>query len=444
MSIRRSSRSDGSTIGTAEADAATVDGRLQRRSCGITILVILAGLNALAPVSMDMYLPAMPSVASSLASPGILVQLTLTVCLIGMALGQLVAGPMSDRCGRRRPLLLGMALYTVATAACALATDIRLLLACRLLQGLAGAAGIVIARAVVRDLYEDDEMIRVFSTLLLISGVAPVIGPVAGAQILRVTDWRGIFGFLAVLGFLLILAVLRLLPETLPADRRHSGGIGDSLRTMGRLLGDRAFAGHLLVGGMAFTAFFTYLSASPFVIQTLYGASPQTFGLVFGLNSLGLISAGQLNARLLSRRFNPGTVIAAGLALLVLSASTLVLTATMTPHTGLSTFTAATFILMSAVGILLPVTNSQALARTPHAAGSASALLGASSFLIGAAVSPLAAIAGERTALPMAAVQAGCTLTATVGFVTLCRPRSPSTVRRFRSSKRAVPTRSRW
>ncbi|MGW7607913.1 multidrug effflux MFS transporter [Streptomyces sp. NPDC054766] len=391
---------------------------------GLLVTLVLGGLTATPPLAMDMYLPSLPEVTGSLHAPAATVQLTLTACLAGMALGQLVVGPMSDRWGRRRPLLAGLAVYVVATVLCALAPGIGLLVAFRLVQGLAGAAGIVIARAVVRDLYDGVAMARFFSTLMLISGVAPVVAPLIGGQILRVTDWRGVFVVLTAVGIALTAVVWAKLPETLQPADRHGGGVGEALRAMRGLLADRVFAGYMLAGGFTFAALFAYISASPFVIQDLYGASPQTFSLLFGVNSVGLVIAGQINGKLLVGRVALEKVLAVGLALVALAATALLLMSTgLLGPVGLAPVAAALFVLMSAMGLALPNTQALALMRVRHAAGSASALLGTTSFLIGAVASPLVGIAGEHTAVPMAVVQLAAALVAVACFVGLCRPR---------------------
>ncbi|MFI5826079.1 multidrug effflux MFS transporter [Streptomyces sp. NPDC051578] len=393
------------------------------RRTGLLVTFILGGLTALPPLSMDMYLPALPQVTSALHSPAATVQLTLTSCLAGMALGQLVIGPMSDKWGRRRPLLTGMIVYVLATAVCALAPTTGLLVGFRLVQGLAGAAAIVIARAVVRDLYDGVEMARFFSTLMLISGAAPIIAPLIGGQVLRLADWRGVFVVLTGVGAALTLVVWRALGETLPPERRHTGGVGAALRTMRGLLGDRVFAGYTLAGGFAFAVLFSYISASPFVVQEIYGASPQQFSLLFGLNSVGLITVGQINGKLLVGRVSLDKVLACGLAVVTVDAVALLLMAGGAfGEVGLAPMAAGLFVLMSAMGVLMPNTNAQALMRTPHAAGSASALLGTSSFLVGAVASPLVGIAGEDTAVPMALVQLVCALLSAACFLGLCRP----------------------
>ncbi|MEU8442044.1 multidrug effflux MFS transporter [Streptomyces microflavus] len=393
------------------------------RRTGFLVTMVLGGLTALPPLSMDMYLPALPAVTDSLSAPAATIQLTLTACLAGMALGQLVVGPMSDRWGRRRPLLLGMVVYVIATAICALAPSAELLIGFRLLQGLAGAAGIVIARAVVRDLYDGVEMARFFSTLMLISGVAPIIAPLIGGQVMRFTDWRGIFVVLTGIGIVLTLVVWKWLHETLEPGSRHTGGVGEALRTMRGLLADRVFTGYMVTGGLAFAVLFAYISASPFVVQEIYGASPQTFSLLFGLNSIGLIAVGQINGKLLVGRISLDKVLGFGLAVIVLAAVALLLMTTgVFGEVGLVPVAAGLFALMSAMGVAMPNTNAQALMRTKHAAGSASALLGTSSFLIGAIASPLVGIAGEDTAVPMAVVQVVCAVAAVGCFLGLCRP----------------------
>ncbi|MEU9378693.1 Bcr/CflA family multidrug efflux MFS transporter [Streptomyces sp. NPDC048255] len=406
----------------ATAPPATAPLAAARRT-GLLVIFMLGGLTALPPLSMDMYLPALPEVTTALNSPAATVQLTLTACLAGMALGQLLIGPMSDKWGRRRPLLIGMVVYVLATAICAFAPTAELLIGFRLLQGLAGAAAIVIARAVVRDLYDGVEMARFFSTLMLVSGVAPIIAPLIGGQVLRFSDWRGVFVVLTGVGALLTLLVWRRLDETLPPARRQTGGVGAALHTMRGLLGDRVFTGYTLAGGFAFAVLFAYISASPFVIQEIYGASPQAFSLLFGLNSVGLIAAGQINGKLLVGRVSMDKVLAAGLAVAGAASVALLLMSTgVFGKAGLFPVAAALFVLMSSMGVILPNTNAQALMRTPHAAGSASALIGTTSFLVGAIASPLVGIAGEDTAVPMAVVQVVCSVLAAACFLGLCRP----------------------
>ncbi|MFF9104612.1 multidrug effflux MFS transporter [Streptomyces rubrogriseus] len=392
------------------------------RRISLLVTLILGSLTATPPLAMDMYLPALPEVTRNLGAPAATVQLTLTACLAGMALGQIVVGPMSDKWGRRRPLLAGLAVYVVATALCAVAPNVELLVAFRLVQGLAGAAGIVIARAVVRDLYDGVAMARFFSTLMLISGVAPVVAPLIGGQILRVTDWRGVFVVLVVVGVVLGVVVWARLPETLPVEERHAGGVGDTLRAMRGLLADRAFTGYMLAGGFAFASLFAYVAASPFVMQEIYGASAQTFSLLFGLNSIGLVVVGQINGKILVGRVRLDRVLGLGLVVVIAAATVLLLMSLgVFGEVGLGPVAAALFVLMSAMGLSLPNTQALALMRVKKSAGSASALLGTSSFLIGAVASPLVGIAGEDTAVPMAVVQLAAAVVALGFLVTMCR-----------------------
>ncbi|MGV9285530.1 multidrug effflux MFS transporter [Streptomyces sp. NPDC003730] len=394
------------------------------RRTGLLVTLILGSLTATPPLAMDMYLPALPEVTRSLGAPAATVQLTLTACLAGMALGQIVVGPMSDKWGRRRPLLAGLAVYVVATALCAFAPTVEVLVAFRLVQGLAGAAGIVISRAVVRDLYDGVAMARFFSTLMLISGVAPVVAPLIGGQILRFTDWRGVFVVLVVVGVALGALVWARLPETLPVEERHAGGVGDTLRAMRGLLADRPFTGYMFAGGFAFASLFAYVAASPFVVQEIYGASPQTFSLLFGLNSIGLVVVGQINGKVLVGRVRLDRVLALGLVVVMAAATALLLMSLgVFGEVGLAPVAVALFVLMSAMGISLPNTQALALMRVKQSAGSASALLGTSSFLIGAVASPLVGIAGEDTAVPMAVVQLVAAVVALGFLVTMCRGR---------------------
>ncbi|MFI5661600.1 multidrug effflux MFS transporter [Streptomyces sp. NPDC051684] len=430
--MKDSGCSTGSTTGedaTGEVRGATptpIPKAVAGAGAGLLLTFILGGLTAVPPLSMDMYLPALPEVTDVLHTSAATAQLTLTACLTGMALGQLVVGPMSDKWGRRSPLIVSLLIYIVATAICAFAPNASLLIAFRLMQGLAGSAGIVIARAVVRDLYDGVAMARFFSSLMLISGIAPIVAPLIGGQVLRFTDWRGVFVVLTGIGIALTAVVWKFLPETLAPERRHGGGTLEALRTMRGLLADRVFLGYTLVGGFAFAALFAYVSASPFVIQEIYGASPQTFSLLFGLNSIGLIAVGQLNGKVLVGRVDLDKVLGIGLTLVVLAAAFLLLAAGGvfgTPEElGLAPIAAGLFVLMSCMALTTPNTNALALMRTPHAAGSASALLGTASFLIGAIASPLVGIAGEHTAVPMALVQLVSALVAALAFVTLCRP----------------------
>ncbi|MEV5829484.1 multidrug effflux MFS transporter [Spirillospora sp. NPDC052242] len=364
------------------------------------LIAVLGALTAIAPLSTDLYLPALPEVADDLATGAVPTQLTLTACLVGLALGQAVAGPLSDALGRRRPLLAGMAIYTIASLLCAVAPTVGTLIGARFVQGAAGAAGIVIARAIVRDLYDGVAAARFFSMLMLISGIAPIMAPVAGGQLLRLVPWPGVFAVLSGVGVLLFLAALLGLRETLPAGERQTGGVRATLRTFRALLTDRPFVGYVLTVGLSFAAMFVYISGSPFVLQDVYGMSPQGFSIAFGVNSVGIVAAGQVGGRL-AGRVPLGRLLAIGLGIVVAGAALLLLA--VAAGLGAAWALPGMFLVASGQGLVLP--NATALAlwgRAPRIAGSASALLGVGQFTLGGAAGPLAGIGGEDTAVPMA------------------------------------------
>jgi DHA1 family bicyclomycin/chloramphenicol resistance-like MFS transporter len=369
-----------------------------------------------------MYLPALPAIARDLAASESVVQLTLTACLIGLALGQIVAGPLSDSLGRRRPLLIGVAGYVIVSLLCAIAPSAWILVVLRLIQGLTGAAGIVIARAIVRDLYSGSAAARYFSRLILVMGLAPILAPVLGAQVLRISTWRGIFLVLTIVTALLWLGAALALPETLPASRRSAGSLAGTLNIFGQLIRDTPFIGYAVAGGLAFGAMFAYIAGSPFVLQGIFHVSPQTFSLIFGMNALGFVLASQINGSLVSRirpaRLLTGGLVAnatAGLALLFVVVSGFGLLAVLLPL----------FLLASSVGFIIPNAIALALSRRPDAAGTGSALLGVIQSGVAALGAPIVGIAGTGTALPMAGVIAVSGLGAITAFA-LTSGRAPS------------------
>jgi MFS transporter, DHA1 family, multidrug resistance protein len=363
------------------------------------VVLILGALSAFGPLSIDMYLPGLPELGRSLDAPAWAVQLTLTACLAGLALGQIVAGPLSDRFGRRGPLLVGVAAYAVASALCALAPSVEVLVVLRFAQGIAGAAGIVIARAIVRDMHSGVAAARFFSLLMLVNGLAPILAPVIGGQVLAVTSWRGVFVVLTAIGVLLFAATATGLDETLAPDKRHPGGVGETLRTFGRLLADRTFLGHALACGLAFGAMFAYISGSPFVLQDIYGASPQLFSVMFACNALGLVAASQANRALLLR-FEPLQILRTALAVQALGGVALLFV--VASGGGVWGIVALLFVVVASLGLVFPNATALALADHPRVAGSASGLLGVLQFIVGAAAAPLVGVAGTATALPMA------------------------------------------
>lgn len=386
---------------------------------GVRRVLILGALSTFGPLSIDMYLPALPALGRDLGAGASAAQLTLSACLLGLALGQIIAGPISDALGRRRPLLIGVAAYALASLLCAVAPSVPALVALRFIQGLAGAAGIVIARAVVRDLYSGVAVARFFSTLTIVSGLAPILAPILGGQVLRLTSWHGVFVTLAAAGVLLFLAAALGLRETLPPAIRHAGGIRATLATFRALLADRAFVGYALACGLAFAAMFAYISGSPFALQTIYGVSPQLFSAIFATNALGLMAAGQVNGRLVGR-VPPQRMLAAGLTATAVGGLSL-LAVILIGGIGLTGVLPALFVVVASMGFVLPNATALALAGHPRAAGSASALLGVLQFAVGAAVAPLVGIAGSASALPMAAAMAALGLSALAVFVTFAR-----------------------
>jgi len=386
-----------------------------RPTAGLALL--LGGLSTFGPLSMDMYLPGLPQLGRDLGASASATQLTLTACLAGLALGQLVAGPLSDRLGRRRPLLAGVALYAVASLLCAFAPSVGVLIVLRLIQGAAGAAGIVISRAVVRDLHSGDAAARLFSSLTLVNGVAPILAPVVGAQLLHVTDWRGIFVVLAALGGALWVAAALGLRESLPLEQRHGGGLGGVGRALHLLARDRAFAGYALCSGFVMGAMFAYIAGSPFVLQEIHGLSPQAYSAVFATNGLGIMAASFASGRLIGR-LRPVRLLEAGVAIAACGAAVLFGAVVLDASVGFVLL--GLFLIVAPVGLVGPNATALALADHPTIAGSASALLGVAQFLIGALAAPLVGVAGGDSALPMA-LTAAAMVAAAAGSLALAR-----------------------
>jgi len=384
-------------------------------SARIRLVLILGALSAMGPLSIDFYLPGLPELSDDLDASATQAQLTLTACLAGLAVGQLLAGPLSDRLGRRRPLLVGLACYAAASLACALSPSIYALVLLRLVQGFAGAGAIVIARAIVRDLRSGAAAARLYSVLMLVTGLAPMLAPILGGQLLQVMSWRGLFVGLAAAGVLLLLGSISWLAETLPPAMRHAGGWRETTRVFHRLARDRVFVGYALVLGLSFGEMFAYIAGSPFVVEDVYGVSPQLFAVVFGVNALGIVACSQLNG-LLVGRVGPTRLLASGLAVGAVGGVTLLAVA-LAGGIGLAGILPCLFAIVSSIGLVIP--NATALALTgydPHVAGSASALLGVLQFGFGAAVAPLVGAAGVESAVPMAVVMATLGLCACGAF----------------------------
>ena len=382
-------------------------------------VVVLGLLTMFGPLSLDLYLPALPQLADDLNASPSAAQLSITACLVGLAFGQLVAGPMSDRLGRKRPLIIGLLAYVLASVACAFAPSATILAILRLVQGLAGAAGIVISRAIARDLYSGRALMIFFSRLILVAGLAPVIAPILGGQLSRIMSWRGIFGVLAGFGAVLLLAGWLGLKETLPPERRIVGGLSRTLHGYNTLLHDRFFVGCALSSGLAGATLFAYISGSTFVLQRIYGMSPQGFSLVFGCISLGLVAAAQGGARL-ALVWPLTRVLGVGLAINLLGATGLLVT--VISGLPLGVLLAALVVMVGAVGLIFPTANALAMADYPDLAGTASSLQGLSQFVFGAVAAPLVGIAGEHTALPLGVVTTAASACAMTSFVSLVLP----------------------
>src|SRR4051794_20402412 len=288
-------------------------GDLLRPRERLRLVLVLGFLTAIGPLTIDMYLPSLPTITAQLHASAAAVQLTLTGTLAGLALGQLLVGPLSDAVGRRAPLLAGVAVHILASILCVMAPNLAVLGTLRVLQGLGAAAASVVAMAIVRDLFTGLAAAKLFSRLMLVVGAAPILAPTLGGLVLRWTSWRGVFVVLALFGIAIITVAALFLPETLPARLRRNGGVVGTVRDYGRLFGDRPFVGLILVAGLSMAALFAYVAGSSFVFQEEYGLSQQQFGLVFGAGAVGLITATQLNVRLL-RRWTPSQILVTALA----------------------------------------------------------------------------------------------------------------------------------
>ncbi|WP_246065713.1 multidrug effflux MFS transporter [Geodermatophilus aquaeductus] len=379
----------------------------------------LGAFVALGPLTVDMYLPALPTIADDLRTSSATVQLTLTGTLVGLALGQLVLGPLSDALGRKRPLLAGTALHVVASLLVLVAPSIAVLGLLRFLQGVGTAAGAVIALAVVRDLFEGRAAATMLSRLFLVLGAAPVLAPTVGGEVLRITSWRGVFLLLALYGLLLLVVGWFAVRETLPPERRRSSGLSGTLRGYRSLFRDRAYVGLVLVAGLTMAGLFSYVSGSSFVFQDQYGLDEQQFGLLFGAGAVWLIGATQLNPVVL-RWFSPAQVLVAGVVSGALSGAVLLVLAG-TGTGGLWGVALPLWAVLFASGLALPNAPALALSRHGEAAGTAAALLGAVQFGVGAAVAPLVGVLGND-AVAMGTVVVAALVLAIAVLVLVVRP----------------------
>jgi DHA1 family bicyclomycin/chloramphenicol resistance-like MFS transporter len=374
------------------AESSTPDGESKLPSRA-RMIVVLGALVALGPLTIDMYLPALPKIADDLSVSSSVAQLTLTGTLAGLALGQLIVGPLSDSLGRRRPLMAGIVLHMLASVMCLFAPNIAVLGVARSLQGMGAAAAMVVAIAVVGDLYADSVAATVMSRLMLVLGVAPVVAPSLGAAVLLKASWHWVFAALVILaGGLLVLAALAL-PETLPASHRRPLKVRSIAATYVEVLRDVRFDILVLVAALGMSGLFAYIAGAAFVLQGHYGLDQQAFALVFGAGAVALIGATQLNVVLL-RRFGPQTIVVWALAAAVLAG--VVFVGVSYAHIGgLFGFVLPVWAILAAMGLVIPNAPAVALSRHPDAAGTAAALLGAAQFGLGAAVAPLVGVLGN-------------------------------------------------
>jgi DHA1 family bicyclomycin/chloramphenicol resistance-like MFS transporter len=378
----------------------------------LRLVLVLGSLIAIGPLTIDMYLPALPAITDDLGTTSTAVQLTLTGTLAGLGLGQLVIGPLSDAYGRRRPLILGLLVHVLASALCVVAPDVVTLGALRVLQGLGVAASSVVAMAVVRDLFSGAAFARLFSRLMLVMGAAPVLAPTLGGAVLRWTQWRGVFVALAGFGVALTLVAMFGLRETLPVERRRTGGAAGTLRMYGALLRDRTFVGLVLVAGLAMAGLFAYVAGSSFVFQQQYGLDEQQFAIVFGSGAAGLIGATQLNVRLL-RRYTPQGILVGALAGGAGAAAVLLVLA-VTGFGELPALLCALWTVLAACGLALPNAPALAMSRHGEAAGTAAALLGAVQFGVGAVAAPMVGVLGADAPAMAVVILAGMAAAAAI------------------------------
>jgi DHA1 family bicyclomycin/chloramphenicol resistance-like MFS transporter len=381
------------TAAAVAADPPEVpSGRSRRR-----ILLVLAALSAFGPLTTDVYLPGLPGLAHDLGAGTAAAQLTLTACVIGLALGQLFIGPLSDMTGRRLPLLASLGVFIVASLGCAAAPSLPLLIAARFVQGAAGAGGIVVARAMVRDIFVGDAAARAYSNLSAIVTSGPIFAPLLGALILLFADWRGVFVTLAVIGVLLIFLVLRLTTETLPAEMRKAHAVGDTLGNIGVLLRHRNYLAYVLAGAFGFGTMFAYIAASSFVYQDVFGTSAQLYSVLFAVNGLALMGANVVNGRLVGR-VGPEAQLRRGLTGLVSGSVAVALAAIV--GLGAAVILPLLLVTVGSVGFVVANAMSLAMSGERARAGAASALFGLFQFGIGAIIAPLVGVAGN-SAVPM-------------------------------------------
>ena len=379
--------------------------------------ITLGLLAALGPLCIDLYLPALPELARDLNTPTATAQLSLTAGLLGLGAGQLIFGPMSDKYGRIRPLLLSLVLLCIASVGCALAQDINQLLLARLFEGLSAAGGAVLSRAIARDMYSGHELTRFFAMLMLVNGLAPIAAPVMGGALMAFFDWRGLFMILALIAILLLVLARTKLTETLPPEKRSQGSLFSAWAALGEVVKHRPFMGFCLTQGFMMSGMFAYIGASPFVLQELYGMSPQAFSLCFAANGVGLIIASQTSARLCPL-WGEYRVLKGGLTLALISSATLLLAGF--SGAALPLVLVALFFSVASNGVIATTASSLAMQSQGHRAGSASAVIGVTMFTLGAISVPVTGIGGTSV-LTMTMTIFGCYMLAIIMFTLLAK-----------------------
>lgn len=390
------------------------------------LLVVLALLGMVAPIATDMYLPAFPEVAADLDASAAQVQLTLTAFMLGMAAGQLFWGPVSDRFGRYRPLLVASVVLVAASVVAPLSTGIWMLVVGRFMQGFAGSAGAVIGRAMARDLASGVALAKVFGLLAMIGGLAPILAPVLGGLLVTSVGWQGIMWVIASTSVVILASVVVVVPESLPADRRTPAGLAQVGRSVTSVLGDRAFVGYTLCMILAFGVLFSFISGSSFVLQDQYGLSSSQYSLVFALNATAMVVGGALNTRFVGR-LSAQSLLRIGVTALVASTGLLAAVTAVVQQPPQWLFQLLVVVASMSTAPIMANATTLGLSRHGASAGMASAVMGAAQSAAAAAVSPLVSIGGEATALSMAVVMVGCGALSAVAYLTLCaRPETPA------------------
>jgi DHA1 family bicyclomycin/chloramphenicol resistance-like MFS transporter len=381
------------------------------------VILVLGALIALGPLTIDMYLPALPAIADDLNTSSSAVQLTLAGTLVGLALGQLIIGPLSDIVGRRLPLIVGTGVHILASVACIVAPNIAVLGGLRVVQGLGAAAAAVVAMAIVRDLFSGRAAATVLSRLMLVMGVAPVLAPSLGGAVLLVGSWRLVFAALAIMGVALMTLAIVSLRETLPPERRRASGVLPVLRTYRSLLRDAQFVVLVLVAALAMASLFAYIAGSSFVLQEEFGLDEQQFAIVFAAGAISLIGASQLNVLLLGR-FAPVQIVLTALSFAVFAGAVMTVLA-ITGVGGMAGFVVPLWFVLGAVGFVMPNAPALALSRHGEAAGGAAALLGAAQFGLGAIVAPVVgALGNDAVAVSTTMVATSAAALVALGVIT--------------------------